>query len=142
MQNPDTRDLPVNTRTRANILWNLQKDIQQTVGGENWQPFQEKVGVFGMRRRIPLFPGFFFEIGIVARSEWRKFDMNTRNEFTRNLGVGVFLDESLVYQGYFCFGGSEALRTEKLPRIVKSSKSHFAVLRSLKKFTEQLRKAV
>jgi hypothetical protein len=142
MQSPNNQDLPVNTRTRANILWNLQRDISQTVGSKDWQPFQEKVGVFGMRKRIKIMPGFYMEIGIVARAIWQRFDMTTRREHFRNLGRGVFIDESLTYQAYFRFAGQKATSLDKMPRVMVTSRSHTAVLRALKKFLNDLNRAI
>ena len=142
MENPNAQNLPVNTRTRANILWNLQRDLTQTVGGGDWTPFQEKAGVFGMRKRIPVMPGIYFEIGVIARSTWQKFDLTTRQEYYRNLGTGVFLDESLLYQAYFAMGGQGVSRLERVPRVMKTSQSHLAVLRVLEQFMERLRRAL
>lgn len=141
MQSPNT-DLPVNKRTRSNILWNLQRDINQTVGGGDWTPFQEKAGVFGMRKRIPLMPGIYMEVGIVARSIWQRFDMTTRKEQMRDLGQGVFVDESLTYQAYFSFAGQGTSQIERVPRVMRTSQSHFAVLRVLKQFLERIRRNV
>ena len=142
MQNPNTRDLPINTRTRANIIWNLQRDITLTTNTQGWTPFQEKVGVFGMRKRIKIIPGFYMEIGIVARAIWQRFDMTSRREHFRNLGMGVFVDESLTYQAYFRFAGQNATRLDKMPRVMVTSRNHMTALRALKKFLNDLNRAI
>lgn len=142
MQSPNNKDLPINTRTRANILWNLQRDTSQTVGSKNWTPFQEKVGVFGLRKRIKIMPEFYMEIGIVARTIWQRFDMISRREHFRNLGMGVFVDESLTYQAYFRFAGQKATRLDQMPRVMVTSRSHMAVLRVLRKFLNDLNREI
>ena len=114
---PLRRPAPADTDLRNATLWEMRRLLDLRVGG-TWDPFQEKPGVYGLRRRIPLYRDLAFYVGIAVRSSLYRFDMIRPAYVNAEIQEGEDERRSHTYQVFVYTQGRGFGYNESRPRVI------------------------
>jgi len=118
----------------------MKRLLELRLGGR-WDPFQEKAGVYGVRRRITLYRDFALFLGVAARSSIYRFDMMAPSD---RGGDTEELDERRphLYQVFVYVKDRGFGYHESKPRVIYTTAKLDEAAQRLTRYVDKLRRTL